>query len=314
MRHKNGLGTKAAVIGLVVVAIAGWAIGKPVGPGHPTASEGQDPAHEADREAIQAAARDFAEAFAKGDARAAAAHWTELGEYEDEFGVVLRGRAAIEKAFAESFQSKNRSRLEIQIESIRFPSRDCAIEDGILRETPDGAELPTSTRYRAFQVREDGKWRIAQSREWDIGQDRLEDLSWLLGAWKGNLKDQEISLSFTKDGDKPFLLGKFTRKAGGKVTASGTMRIGFNAQRGRLHSWHFDDAGGHGEASWSRDGNRWVMDAVSVLLDGTEASAINLLARTGKDEFTWRSVGRVSGGEPLSDTLPIKLSRAAERK
>jgi uncharacterized protein (TIGR02246 family) len=309
------------VLGLLLVGLAGWGRGQPTRSGQAEVAQAKDrerPAEEAgreaDREAIRAAAREFAEAFAKGDAKAAASHWTEQGEYQDESGEVLRGRAAIEIALSDHFKEKNRGRMEIQIGSIRFPARDIAVEEGILRQSEDGAELPTSTRYTAIHAREEGRWKIALSREWEIGQDRLEDLNWLLGTWKGSLKDQEIVLSFEKERDKPFITGHFTRKAEGKVTASGNLKIGFDAQRGQLRSWHFDDDGGHGQALWIRDGNRWALDASGVLADGTETSGINLLARISKDEFTWQSVDRVAGDQALPDTMPIKLSRVAERK
>src|SRR6185295_18388475 len=101
----------------------------------------------ADEEAIRKSARDFSSAFENGDAKAVAAFWTEQGEYYDDTGVVLRGRAAIEKAFADHFKEE-RNKMDIDVQSIRFPSRDTAIEEGVVRVNPVGNnELPTSTWY-----------------------------------------------------------------------------------------------------------------------------------------------------------------------
>jgi uncharacterized protein (TIGR02246 family) len=275
---------------------------------------GNDKERDADREAIRQSAREFNEAFAKGDAKAVAAFWTANGEYQEEGGIDLRGRDAIEKAFTELFKDKAHGKVEVEIHAIRFPSRDTAIEEGFLRHTPDGPGLPSSTLYRALHVREDEKWKIAASREWGRGEDRLGDLAWLIGKWEGGPKGQEVSLVFEKDPATPFIVGRFNRKADGKSVASGVMKIGLDTQRGQLHSWHFDDGGGHGESLWVRDGNRWVLDAVGAQGDGVPTEAVNVLSRLSNDEFTWRSIDRVVGGEPLPDTMPVKLTRVRDRK
>src|SRR5262249_26119370 len=62
----------------------------------------------------------FAEAFGRGDARAVAALWTEGGEYLGPDGETLRGRPAIEKAYAEFFKNNPRARLDARVESIRL--------------------------------------------------------------------------------------------------------------------------------------------------------------------------------------------------
>ncbi len=273
-----------------------------------------DGARDADTEAITKSSGDFAAAFARGDAKAVAALWTEQGECEDADGSVAQGRAAIEKAFAETFKDKKQGTLDVEVRSVRFPSRDIAIEEGFLRHTPAGAGLPSSTLYTATHVREDGKWLIATSREYGAGQDRLGDLAFLVGKWEGGPKGEEVTLSFAKDPDGPFIAGRFTRRAGGKDGPTGTMRIGFDGDRRQLRSWHFDAEGGQGQCLWLRDGDNWVLDAVGVTGDGTITAAVNMLARLGPDEITWRSIDRVVGGEPLPDTVPVKLTRVPAAK
>ncbi|HEX3147918.1 MAG TPA: SgcJ/EcaC family oxidoreductase [Gemmataceae bacterium] len=272
------------------------------------------PARAADTEAITKSSLDFIAAFNKGDAKAVAALWTDEGECHDADGEVLQGRAAIEKAFAESFKDRTQGKLEVEIRSIRFPSRDTAIEEGFLRHTPDGRGLPSSTMYTASHVREDGKWLLAYSREYGAGVDRLGDLAFLIGKWEGGPKGQEASIIFEKDATGPFILGKFTRKTGEKTTITGTVKIGLDGGRGQIRSWHFDADGGHGQCLWIRDGNRWMLDAVGATGNGTETGAINVLARLSNNEITWRSIDRVVGGEPLPDTIPVNLKRVMADK
>ena len=49
---------------------------------------------------------------------------------------------------------------------------------------------------------------------------------------------------------------------------------------------------------------------------GPLVSALGVLslARIGPDEIVWRSVDRVVGGEPLPDTIPVKLARVRDPK
>jgi len=310
------------VVGLCAAAVAGWggAWGQPKAgpPAGKSSAEQATPANEdreADREAIRKAGEAFAAAFEKGDPKAVAALWTDAAEYVAEDGVTLRQRAEIEKAFTEAFKKGGSSaKVEVDVRSIRFPSRDMAIEEGFLRHIPNGPGLPSSSRYQTVLVREDGKWLIAHSREWAAHQDRLGDLGFLIGRWEGGPKGEEVGLLFTKDPDGPFINGKFTRRVGGKAGPTGTIRIGLDTERGQIRSWHFDADGGQGQCLWMRDGDKWMLDAVGVTGNGTITGSVNVLSRLGPDEIVWRSIDRVVGGEPLPDTTPVKLVRVRDSK
>jgi uncharacterized protein (TIGR02246 family) len=268
------------------------------------------PSRDADRKAILQSARDFTAAFEKGDARAVAALWTEQGEYESEDGPILRGRTAIEEAFAAHFKGQPAGKMEIQVESIRFPSGDSAIEEGLTRSIADNT-LPDSSRYCVLHVREDGKWRIALCREWGAGQNRMGDLDWLIGTWRGQAKEHEMVISFVREKDGPFIVGEFTAMTSGKKVSLGNMKIGLDPSSGQFMSWHFDRDGGHGHGVWLRERNHWVVDSRGVQGDGAETAAVNVLSRFGSDELGWRSIDRMVGGKAQPESPPIRLKRAA---
>lgn len=301
---------------VAVVAAWGVAWGQPKA-ARPATDEPAAPAakdRDADREAIRKVGEAFAAAFEKGDAKAIAALWTDAAEYVHEDGVTLGQRAEIEKAFAEVFKDGPPVKLEIDVRSIRFPTRDVAIIEGFLRHVPSGPGLPSSSRFETVLAREEGKWLIAHSREWGSHQDRLGDLAFLIGRWEGGPKGEEVTQSFTKDPDGPFINGKFTRQVNGKPGPTGTIRIGLDTERGQIRSWHFDADGGQGQCVWLRDGDQWVLDAVGITGDGTITGAVNILSRLGPDEIVWRSIDRMAAAKPLPDTVPVKLTRANERK
>ena len=76
---------------------------------------------------IKKTAGAFVEAFQKGDAKAVAAFWTLDGDYVDENSRVLKGRQAIEDAFAQLFSANKGLKVRIDIASVRFLGPDLAI-------------------------------------------------------------------------------------------------------------------------------------------------------------------------------------------
>lgn len=280
-----------------------WSLAFPPQPDAPVARE-----RPANHQAIVKSSAAFARDFNAGDAKAVAAHWTENGEFEDDTGVHLRGRAAIEKAYVDLFKEHPKGKIEIEVGSVHFPAKDLAVEEGLITQTSSGRELPSSTRYSAVHVREDGVWKVALSREWGTGKDRLADIAWLLGAWAAKTPAGGMSLTFRHEKGASFITGQLTVKAKGK-SAESQLKIGLDPQRGVIRSWHFDADGGHGQALWIRDGNKYVLDSVGADAGGTETASVNLLTRVSPNEITWRSIDRVVGNQPLPDTAPVKLTR-----
>jgi uncharacterized protein (TIGR02246 family) len=272
------------------------------------------PARPADEAAIRAMAKDFAAAFNKGDAKAVAAQWTEAGECFDTEGAPLIGRAAIEQAFADFFKDNPRARIEVLVESIRFPAPDLAVEEGMLRQSGSAKDLPTTTFYAATHIRSGGRWLTAVSREWGAGQDKLEDLEWLIGKWNGGLKDQQVTMIVAREEQAPYLRVRMTRQAGTKTVGAGSFQIGLDPQSGVIRSWHFNEDGALGQAFWTRDGNRWVLEAVGVLADGADTTAVNIIGRVGPDEFTWQSIDRKLNDLDLPNTTPIRFTRVRDTK
>ena len=91
------------------------------------------PAAEADDAAVRKAAAEFAGAFNEADAQAVADHWTDQGECQDAGGEAVRGRAAIEKLYADFFRDDPGTRVEVRVAAVRFHAPDLAVEDGVLR-------------------------------------------------------------------------------------------------------------------------------------------------------------------------------------
>jgi uncharacterized protein (TIGR02246 family) len=262
-----------------------------------------------DEESIRKQAEQFAAAFNKGDAPAIAAGWTEQCEYYEESGVAIQGRQGIEDAYTAFFAAHPGARIDLAVTSIRFPSRDLALEEGVSTVTYPGPELPSTSRYLAIHVREDGKWITAVGREWGGTESKLQDLAWLAGKWSATSPAGETHINFEFNAGKTALTGTFETIVAGKTVATGHQRIILDPQSGQIHSWMFDDEGGHGEANWTHDGNKWLLDSSGIAPDGTATAATNVITRLNNDEFMWRSVNRAAGENFVAPTDPIKLTR-----
>ncbi|MFO0815213.1 MAG: SgcJ/EcaC family oxidoreductase [Gemmatales bacterium] len=273
----------------------------------------QSQAANADHDAILKTAREFAEAYNRGDAKALAAQCTERCEIRESGGELIVGRDAIEKAYAQYFKNNKGATIEVLVKSVRFPAKDLAIEEGLLRQATGPAALPTTTSYVATHVREDGQWKLALSNETGEGQNRLEDLDWLIGNWTTKVKNETVNLSFVRDSKRPMITATFTRTAEGKAPITGSIRIALDPETGLIRSWGFEDDGGHAQSLWHNDGKSWILDQQGVLGDGTPTAERIVLHRVSANVITWRVIDRLLGDEKLPDSAPLRLTRMAAK-
>jgi uncharacterized protein (TIGR02246 family) len=294
----------------VLILGAGWmaADDKAKGPD-------KDPKRAADTEAIRKVVQDYLKAFEKGDAKVMASFWTEAGELTGDDGEVIRGRAAIEKAYAGLFTKKEARKVDMHVDALRFPSNDTAILDATLRRSnPEGGTISSSWIHTLF-VREDGQWKVAVVRESDrdVAHDTgLKDLDWLVGTWVAANKDREVTMTYEWDDAKAFLRGKFAVKEGTKVVESGQQIIGKDNANGVIRSWLFQSDGGFGGGTWTRDGKQWTVESAGVLPDGRQLTATNVYTRVDPNTVTWRAINRTLDNQALPDTEPIKVTRKSK--
>jgi uncharacterized protein (TIGR02246 family) len=265
-------------------------------------------AQDDERAALAKVARSFAAAFEKGDAKALAAHWTENGEYTADDGTVYRGRKAIETEYAELFANrKGTVKLDIDIDTVRFPSRDTAIEEGHVKVRV-GKEQAIVSKYSVLHVRENGKWLMAVVREWPSEGTSLRDLDWLIGTWSAKNEKAEVLTKYSWWGNKGFIRMDITIK-GENRTVTGFQMIGKDASTGQLRSWTFDPEGSFGEASWTRDGKKWLLDSAAVHENGEVHTATNIITHLDDNTFTFQSVKRTVGNADAPDIAPVRVTR-----
>jgi uncharacterized protein (TIGR02246 family) len=254
----------------------------------------KDTQREADQSAIDRLTKDLIQAFDRRDAAAIAAHWTEEGEFFREDGEPIRGRTAIQQGYARFFQTlQGRPKLEVQMDTVRFPSADMAVSEVTLRVKKETGELEASAHQGIVLVRESRQWKVAVIREWDrdVGHDlSLRDLDWLIGTWHAATTEREVTIHYEWDENKSFIRGSFTVKEGAKAIQSGTEIIGKDNSEGMIRSWVFQSDGGFGSGAWARDGKKWTIHVHGVKADGSTLLAGIIYLQLDPNIITWQVV------------------------
>lgn len=237
----------------------------------------------ADRSAIRKTTQAFTEAFEKSDAAAAAAFMTAGAELIPVDAPPIRGRDAIQKAYAAHFAKHARPKILVEPVSLAFPSRDTAIEEGVMTITGAGesAEV-TKNEYQILYVREDGKWYLASVRESPLPTTGLEDLAWLIGSWSAKQPHAEVQTTYEWFGNKAFIIARFSIREK-DTTVTGMQIIGTDPTSGELRTWTFEFDGGIGEGTCVRDGKQWIFETSTALTDTRIMAASNILVRIDKD-------------------------------
>jgi uncharacterized protein (TIGR02246 family) len=272
----------------------------------------EQPDRAEDRAALRKRTEEMLKAAGRADARELAGFWTETGEYMRGDDLTIRGRANIEKAYAEHFKAKKSGTVELHGESVRFLSDDTAIQEGtFLVKRPNPAE-ETRSRFSALLVRVKGQWYLGLLREWTEGP-TLQEFAWLVGSWTSRTDDGEVKTVFEWTEDKTFLRGRFSIKHKDHV-ATGFQILALDPATRTLRSWTFEAGGGLGQAAWARTEKGWIAKTTAVTPEGEKITATTELTPIDMNTFTWKSTDRTIGGEKVADVGPIKVAREEPRK
>ncbi len=271
------------------------------------------PADPPELTALDARAREFEAAYAKSDANAIAAMFTEDAVYTSEDGREFPGREAILAAVKAGLGVNKGSKLAIQIGSVRVVAPGVVVEKGASTVTRKNGETARSL-YTAVQVRKDGKWCISELTESvppaPTAREHLEELAWLAGAWTEKDGDASIDSKFQWARNGNFMTRNVTVKRGEEILLEGFQIIGWDPVDETIRSWTFDAEGGFSEGAWTGDGRRWLITESGFTPEGGRTTAQNTIARTGDDKFTWESNNRTLNGDPQPGIPRVEIVRA----
>jgi uncharacterized protein (TIGR02246 family) len=269
--------------------------------------------NESDVAAIRQAINSYIEAYNLGDAPAVADHWREGGEWISPSGSRVRGKEAIQAEMELYFQQEPGTTIEVVEPTLRFLTRDVAVEEGTVKVRRPKQDSEDST-YIAIHVRSGDGWKLDSVRETSLPDEsppspELKDLDWLVGRWIDQSPDATLEAGVIWTKNKTFLNWSFKLSVPGMDDLEGTQVIGWDPRENTIRSWMFDSDGGFGGGTWSRQANRWMVEFSQVLPDGRVASARNIYTRIDDDTYTWKSTRREVDGEPLPDIAEVTVVR-----
>lgn len=277
-----------------------------------------------DEIAIRKAIDSYVETYNRGDASAAASHWSRQGSYLTQSGEYAKGpdkiRAALENFFAEN----KGIQVQAALFDVQRQSADRAIVKGFATfRQPD--EENEEDLVTATLVKEKGEWKLLKVEQEESSVPlatiaALGELEWLIGDWVDQDPDDNSSVetTFTWAKDYAFINGTFRVTVGDRVDLEGTQVIGWDPVGKKIRSWIFDTKAGFGEGEWSSAGNKWTVKVKSTLGTGEKASSINIYTYVDPNSFAWQSVSREVDGELLPDidevTVVRKIAQKAQAK
>ena len=187
-----------------------------------------------DEQAIRKTAEAFEVAYRSKNAQAIAAQFTPNGEIVDTEGNIVHGREAIADAFRRIFEDRPQGRMLLNISSVRFVAPGIAVEEGTTRLVRVPKEPPVYGRYAAVDVKVDGQWLVASTRdltpnsELIPASERLKALEFLIGDWVDEAEESIIATSYRWGEGRTCILHDFAVKRAGKPLLKGSQRIGWD--------------------------------------------------------------------------------------
>jgi uncharacterized protein (TIGR02246 family) len=275
-----------------------------------------------DEIAIRKAIESYVEAYNRGDASAAASHWSRNGSYQTITGDHAKGPDKIRPALEKFFAENKGIQVEAALFDVRIQSGSRVIAKGFAVFHRPGEENEEDL-VTATLVKENGKWKILKVEEEESAVPlatiaKLGELEWLIGDWVDQDENATVETTFRWSKDYAFINGTFRVTVGDRVDLEGTQVIGWDPVAKKIRSWIFDNEAGFGEGEWSREANRWTVNVKSVLGTGQKASSMNIYTYVDPNSFTWQSVSRAVDGELLPDidevTVVRKNTQTAQEK
>lgn len=245
---------------------------------------------EIEEDSLREAAEAYVDALNRGDLKEVAEHWTAEGDLVDETGQLFKGR---ELAAAADEQRGERAKLNVKLDSLRFPADGVAVVEGTSRLTPPPKNRPAAGRFTAVWIKREGRWLLDVVREAPLQAEaprrHLDSIAWMIGEWEAEAGGAEIRLSCDWSEDGNFMLREIRIKAPSRPEHVISQRIGWDAAAGAIRSWNFDSDGGYSEGDWSPEKEGWKVTSSGVQPDGARVKGISVYTQVNDDEFTWES-------------------------
>ena len=140
--------------------------------------------------------------------------------------------------------------------------------------------------------------------------EHFEDLDWLIGSWAGESDKGPSSRStFDWAENRNFIVSTFANTLNGVPVFGGTQWIAWDAVDKKIRSFSFYSGGGFGEAVWTKDGDKWIIQTTAKAANGKKVSVTNVVTKIDEGHAVWQVTKLTVDGQALPDPAPQKMKR-----
>jgi uncharacterized protein (TIGR02246 family) len=276
----------------------------------------RDSAISADEVAIRQRMELYLDAFNRHDAAAVGTFWSQDGvSLAEDSGERISGRESLVSHFSTFFRDTPTVRLGGGITEIKLVRPDVALIDG--RTTLFVADVePVVSVYSALLVKDGDEWLISNCRERDVppqgSRTALRELEWLVGSWKDQTEDAQVSTTFRWSPNEAFLIRSFSVQYPDADLLEGTQVIGWDPLNKQIRTWTFNSDGSFGQGTVSKHDDDWLLKMWQVVSDGRLATATQVITRVDQDTMTVQVIGETVNGEPVPSSTAVTVMRVRE--
>lgn len=270
-----------------------------------------------EKDEVQKRVNSYVDAVINRDPDVIAEHWVPDAQYTNPHTQVsVQGREAIKEQFKELFDEHGFNPTAIlETTSIDFPEKDKAIQRGKVFLNLPGSPQQASN-FQVNLTKQNNQWYISSIDEVEVvpstpHYENLKDLEWLIGQWLDNDQEDNVEIlsNYQWDKSKNFITNDFQVTVLGTKDLDGRQVIGWDPANNKIRSWLFDSEGGIAEANWKKVGNRWVIESIDTLPDGSVGSQTTIITPIDRNSFNLEMTGREVDGEILPNLGPVKIIR-----
>ncbi len=263
---------------------------------------------------IEAAIRSYVTAWDAGDVAKLAAQWSADAVFtQQNNGQPLVGREAITRSLQDYFsEDANPSKLVIALQSLDVISPNVALARGI--QTFTRSDKTEDSNYTAVFVKTGNQWLLDRVTEEEIipvisNRQKLEPLEWLIGNWVDVIGDSTIEFKCQWTSNENYISRTYKVTGIDGVESSGLQIIGWDPIKKQIRSWLFDSDGSYVSGLWTESDDRWVVQSLATLVDGTEGSYTSIFRPLEDGNFGWQKMNRVLDGELLPSIDEVIIQR-----
>jgi hypothetical protein len=198
--------------------------------------------------------------------------------------------------------------LNLTLAAIAFAAEPSATPSPQPTSSPQAANRSSPDLRATTQLDKD--YAPASSSD---GSSRLHDLAWMVGSWQDEANDTKVETTVDWTQGQNFLTRKFNLHRTDGQQTQGWEVIGWDSVTQQIRSWIFDSDGGFGDRFWSEEGNRWLIEAVNTLPDGSQSTAQHVITKVDDDHYTWESGKPSVDGVLLPSAKPITVARVGKQ-